>query len=853
MGMTTLYQIGIVPAVLIALGGLLMLRSAEDERAQRRLTLYLLVVAVLLLLALLTASLMTQRGNRPLWQTSSLLMSSVTGVLALLVLRVRRLAAMGRGVKMAALLLLLGVVGMVIAGLSGRFGLVFYAFPGVLALVVGWVLGRRFRVAAVLFAVLLLLALFGLNSFGDMTLAERTPFYNALGMLLSLSIFILPGLAVVGGAVLLANALRAPDGGPSTGRRGLSLLLALALLGYLATSIFWASVWDQTSDGLGGIFFLMSSAPVAVGAGMVMTVTLDGRRRVVGLLFTVLVPLLLYQALERGWDVSYHAITEARAERIAQALEAYEQREGVYPETLDALTPRHLLRVPRPVELRGESWCYQGGDDFYRLGAFYREYYWTSVELRVYQSAGEPDSDWECEERIAEMKERYDWSMGDEVVVQSPSATPLPPSEAAGEAETLAPLSAGGETVWGSWSPDGAYFLLGERDEEGRTTLAFLDGQSGERCPAPGDYAFPPMTVNLREHHAWLPGGQLLLVDDSGPVVLLAPCSPDREDVTPEGAAKLETIMAHNVEGGRALFKGEGEYWIFDGRTLSWQLLPDVIPNPYDAHWDNAAWQPDGERLALSRLNGRDASEGSTLYLIDGASGDVLREIPLSVASEQSAAHVDWLTPDEVLLMGPDTLRVLDLSADPAQTRDVVRDLFELDLDLYGELFGHSWWVDWGRGAYILNIQANHPRNKAHYIYRSETGNVEMIDEDAHLLLRFPDGQMQQWPRPEAEPAEEETFVMVDVATGERAPALTITGHTPRDYPRLSMGYLQEEGQLAVASSQGLSLHSLPGGERVDFWTLAEEGFSPFLRLAPDGSALVIVRDRGGVYWLPLH
>lgn len=411
MGMTTLNQIGVLPALLIVLGGLLILRNAEDDRAQRRFILYLLAVAVLLLLALLAATLVTRQGNSPSSRVSSLLMmSSVVGVLALLALRARKLVAMGRAPKALALLLLVGYVGLMASGVGMLVGLTtFLILPGAAVLVLGWALGRRFRKTAIFAALLLLLILFALNASWFAPSGDRQPLLAALLNLLRTSSFVSPRLAVVLAAVLLTNTLRAPDGRISAVRRGLSILLALALLGYLAYSIFWASVWDQTSDGLGGLFLMISSAPVAVAAGMVMTFALNGRRRMVGILFTVLAPLLLYQAFERGWDASYHAVTEARAERIAQSLEEYKQREGVYPATLDALTPRYLLGVPQPVELQGEEWCYQGGDDFFRLGAFAREYFSTPVELRVYHSAGDPDSVWRCEERLPEMKERYDW------------------------------------------------------------------------------------------------------------------------------------------------------------------------------------------------------------------------------------------------------------------------------------------------------------------------------------------------------------------------------------------------------------------------------------------------------------
>ena len=53
--------------------------------------------------------------------------------------------------------------------------------------------------------------------------------------------------------------------------------------------------------------------------------------------------------------------------------------------------------------------------------------------------------------------------------------TPLPPNEIALKGEMLAPLPGEGSMVWGSWSPDSDYFLLGQRDGKiGRTGgLAF--------------------------------------------------------------------------------------------------------------------------------------------------------------------------------------------------------------------------------------------------------------------------------------------------------------------------------------------------------------------------------------------
>mgnify|MGYP000694686706 CR=1 FL=1 len=74
------------------------------------------------------------------------------------------------------------------------------------------------------------------------------------------------------------------------------------------------------------------------------------------------------------------------------------------------------------------------------------------------------------------------------------------------------------------------------------------------------------------------------------------------------------------------------------GLALAVQQIAEVTPNPYERHWDDAAWSLDGEWLAISRLNGRDKTDGSTLYLIAGDSGEVAKQLPLGYASDQHAA-----------------------------------------------------------------------------------------------------------------------------------------------------------------------------------------------------------------------
>jgi hypothetical protein len=846
--MTYLSQLGILPALLITLGGLLLLHSETDDAIQRRFLNYLLIVGALLLLALSVAIWLTPaQDNRPYWPVTTVLIPAFVGVLALLVLHTQQVTALSRWAQLLALLLSVGLAVMLVRYRGTQFELAYLIVPGVLVLALGWFVGRRYRTATIILGCLSLLALFGLNLLFNAPPDQLSP-PQWLRMLVYIVFIALPGLIVVLIAVLFTNGLQSHKR-----LRALPMLvLGLGLLGYLIYSIFWASVWDQTSDGLGGLSLSQPAALVAVGAGMLMATTLTGRQRGLGLLFTLLVPVLLLQAFERGWQTPYHDLTEARAERIAQALADYRQREGVYPSNLAALTPRDLWRIPQPVELQGETWCYESADDFYRLGAFSREFFSMPVNLHLYAAEGEPDGVWACQEQVAAMQARYYSPMADPAGMQPPLPTPLPPNTMALESETLTPLLGENGIVWGSWSPDSAWFLFGRNDSAGNVTFSFLDGQTGDLCEVPGAYPMPPMVINLRSQHAWLPDGQLLLLDGKGQIAILTPCSNAARSVMPQTTEIVTEIMAHDETGSHVLFKSATAYWIFDGQTLTWQLIPAVTPNPYEAHWDNADWQPDGKQLALSRLNGRDAEEGSTLYIIDGTTGAVLRSVPLDAATAQSAARVDWLTPQELLLSSSGVLHILDLSSDTPQTTAVLTDLFGLDLAFPDDVGGNGWEVDWANGSYILTVQANHPRNRALYLYDSATGMVDVYAEEANLLLRYPDGQLEQWLKPDAEPTSPDAFVLIDVADGTVYPPLTLSGHTPRDYPRLSMVYLAETAQLAVASSQGVSLHTLPGGEMTRFWTLAGQGFAPFLLPTPDRSALVTVRDLGGVYWIPV-
>ena len=57
----------------------------------------------------------------------------------------------------------------------------------------------------------------------------------------------------------------------------------------------------------------------------------------------------------------------------------------------------------------GQDWCYDGGEDYYRLGYVYREHWSDPPTIgRIYKTKGEaPDLHDMCEEEIAALRNRY--------------------------------------------------------------------------------------------------------------------------------------------------------------------------------------------------------------------------------------------------------------------------------------------------------------------------------------------------------------------------------------------------------------------------------------------------------------
>jgi len=185
-------------------------------------------------------------------------------------------------------------------------------------------------------------------------------------------------------------------------------VLSAVLLAKTLHHLYWFTVWDNTYDSLGYLLLLVPVL-VALLPGVTLSITLPGKTKLVGFLYSLLIPALMIAVSASAQQVDFRQLTEERAEHVAQAIESYYAQAGHYPQDLWQLTPRYALSLPGPVIIYGQTWCYDGGGDYYRLGYVYREH-WSDPRLvgRIYATKGKvPDLDGMCEEQVISLQERY--------------------------------------------------------------------------------------------------------------------------------------------------------------------------------------------------------------------------------------------------------------------------------------------------------------------------------------------------------------------------------------------------------------------------------------------------------------
>lgn len=868
MSETAWVLVSVIPAALVVLGNWLVRRAGPAESAAERSLVYLLITGALLPAAIWIPDLLDGPETGYTAQLAERLFApAIITTLVLLVMHLSALPGLFARQRKLAIAL---VVALVLAQAANAFrpsALGYFLVPSALAIAILWWLART---SGWVLALLSLLALAGVALFNTSSMVELYQYElpRWVSTVVSIIFIASPGVATALSAVFLSTGLtrltRPLDEDPARGRAPrwsafVRLALAALLLGAVLYTIIWASIWDNTSDGLGGLFLMYVAFPVAIAAGIFTGVRSKGWGKAAGFLFALLAPILISLSFQYGWSVSYKALTEQRAARIQRAVERYHQRNGTYPASLDDLTPRDMLWIPDPIIFRTKSWCYQGGADYYRLATFYREVWGLPFSLRVYASAGvPPEGEWACEAELAELKAQYDpppvYEQELNAAVQT-GAQPLPTSVISLPRTPVQPILKAKVFYVGSWSADGRYLVFGLPDtsaEPHRIRIQFLDVHSGSVCPAELSFAG---VVELNGHHAWLPDGRLLFLSEAGELWTIDPCTQGSESRISSPAEPFEQVEALHQAGERLLLRSATAYWMLDGRSLALLKVADVAPNQYELHWDRAAWSPDGQSLAISHLNGQDRQSGSTLYIIDAASGTAREQLPFKDATDQSAPYVEWLSQDELLVSGNANLWRVDLVSSPPHIADLLQETFGLDAAYPNDFTGMASKPDATGETYHLLVRLNLPRNQAMYLYHSETGQVEIFRPSANPLVIFPDGELINMRQvPNAAPLTDEFELLWIDQAREEPIRLVVEGHLPRNYPDVQVRYLPRRSQLAFASEQGISLVSLPGGELLQFWSLSQRSLdvSPYIRVAPGEEGLLVVADFDGLYYIPL-
>lgn len=183
-------------------------------------------------------------------------------------------------------------------------------------------------------------------------------------------------------------------------------LIAILLAGIIY-QVYWDGIWSSAharafEDHLPFVHFLISLL-----AGVLLLFTLRGWRRIAGPGFILVVTTLAVLALTWGWKVSAFELTEHRAAQVDQAVKRYFQEHNSYPADLAALIPRYLLVQLPPVVVRQGGWCYQGGQDYYRLGYISGKFTYSRADfvVKVHAQAGNlPEGGWFCDELVSKFK-----------------------------------------------------------------------------------------------------------------------------------------------------------------------------------------------------------------------------------------------------------------------------------------------------------------------------------------------------------------------------------------------------------------------------------------------------------------
>ena len=190
-------------------------------------------------------------------------------------------------------------------------------------------------------------------------------------------------------------------------QRWIIISLSAILFVKIFHSFYWFMVWDNTGDSLNWLWLPIPFFAILLSTS-ILWLALPEKKKLSGRLYLLLVPIfiLIYAQAQK---VDFRDLTLQRAERISEQIETFRTQNGHYPSELRQIKPWYLVQLPGPVILYGEGWCYDGGEDYFRLGYINREH-WSSPTLIgfTHQAVGDFSGLGPiCEREAATLLERY--------------------------------------------------------------------------------------------------------------------------------------------------------------------------------------------------------------------------------------------------------------------------------------------------------------------------------------------------------------------------------------------------------------------------------------------------------------
>jgi MFS family permease len=395
---------GVLPTLLLVWIGTRVRPAANGRQDAVRWLRFLLGTLTLLLVVLVVTALLDSRISSFFFM---FLLPTMCGAIAALFLHL-----FSGGIvwsrNLRTLPLFLVVLGLFIGiGLAGEPAIPVYIILGGILIafiwrVWSWV-GRWFLVA---YAVMVLLLLVSIRTTDTHRPLIESPVW--LANIVQIAISLMPGMAIIV-AARLVHAGQVDDKPVDWRKAILAFVLIPLILLLVGYQIGIASIWDVATDGLGGIFFWGLTSVVGIASAIQLAWSLPGKRKLAALAFAVVVPVSMMVAHRIGtygphgqWGMLPTMVTEQRAEAVNRAIQRYHKQNGDYPRALTDLTPLYLVYIPNPLIIPGQTWCYEGGHNYYRLGYVYRQFFSSPASVRVHATVGKPSvSAWGCEDEAA--------------------------------------------------------------------------------------------------------------------------------------------------------------------------------------------------------------------------------------------------------------------------------------------------------------------------------------------------------------------------------------------------------------------------------------------------------------------